>query len=148
MASEGHTVGGALEGGRMEEGDPRRWRLGCPSYLYSVGGCRREVTRRRAVLGSGGGWGALAVSASFSSVSTYSGSDSRFGLLGKEEEKPGVFCELLLQQNGGGRGEGQVQESQTYNLEGGLGYYVRSNCPCTTDTPPVSLVESNQQKYQ
>jgi hypothetical protein len=69
----------------VEEGDPRRWRLGCPSYLYSVGGCRR------AVLGSGGGWGSLAVSASFSSVSTYSGSDSRFGLVGKEEEKPGGF---------------------------------------------------------
>jgi hypothetical protein len=38
----------------------------------------------------------------------------------------GVFCELSLQENGGG-GRGQVQKSPSHRiLDGGLRYYVRN----------------------
>jgi hypothetical protein len=95
--------------------------------------------RRREILG-GGDWAALAVSISFSSVSIYSGSDLRFGLVSKEEEKPWVFCELLLQENDGG-GKGQVQKSPSHRiLDGGLRYYVcsmHSTSPCAADPPRI-----------
>jgi hypothetical protein len=51
---------------------------------------RREVAWRREVFG-GSGWATLEVSASFSSILIWSGSDSQFGLVSKEEEKPGGF---------------------------------------------------------